>query len=259
MNRGLAWLSTRLFNPAIGRLLGIGAAFVGTLLLYGTAMSQNKPQTPNPGEITIYGSISLKEAAPHVRAYKIFKDHQVCGIDLREIPVIKNNGDALLDAVVYIENAPEGKPFPAAARKVTINQKRCFFEPYLSVVAQGGEIEVINSDPVLHNIHVYEKAGGTERSVFNVSQPMRGDITRHVIKSTGNMLHLTCDAHNFMLGYVFVAKSPYYAVVDNEGQYRITGLPAGTYTVTVWHGILGEQSETVTVPSGSLAHVSFTY
>lgn len=259
MNNRLARFAAPFLRLRMGRVLGVTAMIFGSLAVGATAFGQTKPQTPKPGEITIYGTISLEKETPQVRGYKIFKDHQICGVDLREIPVVRNNGKALLDAVVYIENAPEGKPFPAGAKKVTINQKRCFFEPYLSVVAQGGEIEVINSDPVLHNIHVYEKSGATERNVFNVSQPMRGDITRHMINAMGNTLRLTCDAHNFMLGYVFVAKSPYYAVVDNDGQYRITGLPPGTYTITVWHGVLGEQSETVTVSSGTLSHVSFAY
>ncbi len=242
------------------------ASFAASLALAGIALSApSDSPAPSPApspalsEITIYGRVLLENAKPRVASYQIFKNNPICGVKLREIPLIKNNGDALLDTVVFIENAPNDKPFPAAATKVTINQKRCFFEPYLSVIANGGELEIINSDPVLHNIHVYEKVGEIERTIINISQPQRGDITHHVVDADGIALRLTCDAHNFMLGHVFVAMTPYYAVVDDQGNYRISGLAPGTYKVSVWHGVLGVQSKTVTVPASTLMRVDLSY
>lgn len=206
----------------------------------------------------IDGQVFLGTANPRTVTHKVFKDNLICGVATRNLSVVRANGEALLDAVVFVENAAQDKPFPASARKVTVNQENCAFSPYLSVLALGGELEIINSDPILHNIHAYEQINAMERTMFSVSQPQRGDITHHNVED-GRALRLTCDAHNFMLGYVFVADNPYYDVVNDEGGFRITGLPTGTYTVSVWHGVLGIISKTVTVPAGALVSLDFAY
>ncbi|NIR59986.1 MAG: hypothetical protein GWO02_10890, partial [Gammaproteobacteria bacterium] len=186
---------------------------------------------------------------------------EVCGPEWRDLSLVRANGDALIDAVVYLEDIERGKPFSAAAKKVTINQKACTFEPYLSVMANSGELEAVNSDPVLHNIHVYElTTGGVRRTVMNVSQPERGDIVaKRITLAQGRALKVECDAHDFMHAWVFVARNPYYAVVDREGRFQIDDVPPGDYIVRVWHGSLGIRGVRVTVPAGDSVslHLSF--
>jgi hypothetical protein len=38
-----------------------------------------------------------------------------------------------------------------------------------------------------------------------------------------------------MVAYVVVVETPYYAVVDPAGRFQIEGVPAGRYSVNVWH------------------------
>ena len=76
---------------------------------------------------------------------------------------------------------------------------------------------------------------------MNVSQPEFGDtVTKEIKLRKGNGMKIECDAHDFMHSFVYVAKNPYYSVVDENGHFEITDVPAGTYTIMVWHGFLGE-------------------
>ena len=62
-----------------------------------------------------------------------------------------------------------------------------------------------------------------------------------------------------MHGWVFVARNPYYAVVDKNGTFTITDVPPGTYTVKSWHGRLGEQELTVEIEADGNTDLTFSY
>jgi hypothetical protein len=92
---------------------------------------------------------------------------------------------------------------------------------------------VANADPVLHNLRAWLE-GETRRQVFNVVQPTQGQVTRRTIKRAGTSA-LTCDTHVHMHGYLLAFDHPWFAVTDAEGAFRIEGLPAGLWRVSVWH------------------------
>jgi hypothetical protein len=212
----------------------------------------------NAGAIT--GRVLLGSAMPEFQQYQVFKNTKVCGLKPRHTPLVHANRDALLDVVVYLENIERGKPFVAAAKKVTINQKTCTFEPHLSVMADGGELEAINSDPLLHNIHVYEISGGLRRTVMNVSQPERGNIvSKRIVMEQGHALKIECDAHAFMHAWVFVARNPYYAEVDEQGRFEIDKVPPGDYMVRAWHGVLGIRAQRITVPANGTVSMQLSF
>ena len=68
-----------------------------------------------------------------------------------------------------------------------------------------------------------------------------------------------CDAHDFMHGFVFVARNPYFAKVAEDGSYTIADVPPGKYTIKAWHGMLKNQKAKVTVDAGGKATVDFTF
>ena len=209
---------------------------------------------------TVQGRVFAGSATPLIKRISIFKDQEICGIGHRDVSLVQVNGDRLLNTVVYLEDISFGKPFRAAAKKITINQLGCRFIPYLSVMANGGEMEVINSDTILHNIHTYEIDGPLNYSQFSVSQPHRGNILIKQIELERNVgLKVTCDAHDFMRSYVFVARNPYYGVVDGSGNFLIDNVPPGTYTIKTWHGTLGPQEAIIEVQANNVAYIDFSY
>ncbi|MBT4934098.1 MAG: hypothetical protein HOL66_12880 [Rhodospirillaceae bacterium] len=209
---------------------------------------------------SIRGKVHIGNAIPLVKRMQIFKDQKICGTKHRDIPLVQASGDGLLNTVVYLEDISSGKPFRAASKKITVNQLGCRFIPHLSVMANGGEIEIINSDTILHNIHTYEMVGPANFSAFSVSQPQRGDIvTKRIELKRSVGMRIMCDAHDFMRGFVFVARNPYYAIVDGDGEFFIDNVPPGTYAIKSWHGTLGEKQASVSIQPNGVVKIEFFY
>ena len=210
----------------------------------------------NGGSISGKINFTGKDKAPQI--YKVAKDTDTCGTESRKIDYVDVKDGVLRNVVVYLDKVKSGKKFDKIEAK--IDQKGCAFLPFMSVMTNGSMFEATNSDPVLHNIHTYEIMGRAKKTVMNVSQPKQGATTKKKIKlKRGVGMKLECDAHDFMHGFVFVAKNPYYAVVAEDGTYTISDIPAGKYKVKAWHGTLGEKKGKATVTSGGTASVDFTF
>ncbi len=210
----------------------------------------------NGGSISGKVNFTGKDAAP--QTYKVVKDTDTCGKENRVIDYVDVKDGALRNVVVYLDKVKSGKKFDKI--EADINQKGCAFIPYMSVMTNDTIFKATNSDPVLHNIHTYEILGRAKKTVMNVSQPKQGAVTRKKVKlKRGAGMKIECDAHDFMHGFVFVAKNPYYAVVAEDGTYTINDIPAGKYKVKAWHGTLGEQKGKADVAAGGTATVDFTF
>jgi len=164
------------------------------------------------------------------------KDDKICGptVLLSKFSTGRNGG--VKNAIVYIQKIGEGKPFPPG-KKYLLDQKECRYKPHVMVLPFGSPLEIVNSDPVLHNVHISELGLG-RASVLNIAQPIKGQrstIQASQIRKPG-FLVATCDAgHPWMSAYVMVAEHPYYAVTDEDGNYMIDDIPPGEYRLTMWH------------------------
>lgn len=261
--------SGRTIGPNIRIAKNLKAAFRGAFGVFLLSVLSLAVGTRNVGAYTvketvnagsIRGKVHIGSADPLVKRIPIFKDQKICGRMHRDIPLVQASGDGLLNTVVYLEDISSGKPFRAASKKITINQLGCRFIPHLSVMANGGEIEIINSDTILHNIHMYEIVGATNFSAFSVSQPERGDmVTKHIDLKRSVGMRVMCDAHDFMRGFVFVSRNPYYAIVDGDGEFFIDNVPPGTYSIKSWHGTLGDKKASVSIQPNGVVEIDFFY
>ena len=115
---------------------------------------------------------------------------------------------------------------------VVVDNHKCLFVSHVSAAMAGDRVRVKNSDPVLHNTHGFLG----KPTVFNLALPNKEqmiDITRRLTKP--GAVRVLCDAHPHMSGWLMVHDSPYVAVTDDHGAFRIDGVPPGTWKVTMWH------------------------
>jgi plastocyanin len=198
---------------------------------------------------SITGTISLSGPVQKLPQRRIAKDPQVCGTAPRDSQkLLVGRGGGLKNAVVIVEGVKRGKAMPAAAQNAEIDQSKCEYSPHVQVMAVNSEIALKNDDPILHNIQFFEG----ENSLFNIAQPVQGQVNKRKIEKTG-ALYVECAVHGWMQANVVVVDNPYYAVTDDNGKFSIADLPPGTYHVKVFHEYLGEMTSDVTVASKAAA------
>ncbi len=156
---------------------------------------------------------------------------------------------SLGNAFVYVEKGLEGKHFATPAAAVTIDQAGCWFRPRVLGIQTGQTLDIVNSDPVTHNIHPM----AVLNREWNHSQGPGDPAMHRTFSKQEVMIPVKCNIHGWMHAYIGVVDHPYFAVTKDDGSFELPNLPPGTYTVTVWHETLGKQSATVTVAASGKA------
>ncbi len=193
-------------------------------------------QISHAGDVT--GKVTLKGTPPPAKNIEFddtcSKLHPTI-TTTRHYVVGADNG--LGNVFVYISKGLEGKTFPKSTKPAELNQEGCNYQPYVSGVMVGQPLAIKNSDPVMHNIHALPKVDGNTE--FNFAQPSQGDIndtkwTASITKPEV-LVKIKCDVHQWMFAYVGVQDNPYFAVTDKDGNFKISDVPACTYTLTAYH------------------------
>jgi plastocyanin len=199
---------------------------------------------------TISGTVKFKGTAPAPKKLDVSKDKEVCAKTPKvDQSLIVNNGN-LVNAVVTITDIQKGKKIDA--KKVTLDQNGCEYKPHVLAFPVGTTVAILNPDGILHNVHSYSKAN----TPFNMAQP-KFKKTLDVKIDKPEAIELKCDVHGWMHGWLVATESPYVVVTDNSGNFKLTDVPPGTYTVEVWHEKLGKTNQKVTVKAKEDAKVNF--
>src|SRR6185312_4905823 len=138
---------------------------------------------------------------------------------------------------------------------VEIDQKGCRYHPHVFALRIGQNLQIVNDDPTLHNIHALPK----NNQEFNTGQPIQGMKTEHVFMTKEIMVPFKCDVHGWMNAYVAVMDNPYYQVTGPDGKFSLKGVPPGKYTIEAWHEKGGTQTAMVEVTAKGTATANFTF
>jgi plastocyanin/predicted secreted protein len=153
-------------------------------------------------------------------------------------------------AVVYLEGV---FPQPASLPTKEIAQKDLTFIPALLPIQVGTKIEFPNLDDAYHNIFSYSPA---KRFDLGRYRPDERPIPTQVFDKPG-LVTLRCDIHDHMRGLILVLNTPYFVMTDTAGHFRLSGLPAGRYTLKAWIDSRTTRERPVDLKSGQTLHVDF--
>lgn len=247
--------SMRLAILALGLILAVAIATR-------TSLAYEETTVTNGG--TLSGKVTLLGDVPKPKGYNLvtLPDAIYCGRistgtgwRLLQPFIIGPNGE-FKNVVVYIRNIKKGKPFSYSPP--LIEAVDCKFEPYITVVRDRDNIQVVNKDPIFHDIQGYETSKRGARVLFNTPLPMSKRLKKKdfldgktVKNRAGKMLTqpikmgkgrdlfvMQCGFHAYMESWAFIAATPYYALSAADGSYSIRDIPPGSYSIKVWHPMI---------------------
>jgi len=191
----------------------------------------------------ITGKITLKGTPPPAPEAPLDK---VCGELLKSDKIksgtyVVGGGGELADVVVFLKGAKG----TAKTEPFLLDQKNCMYTPYVAAVQAGQTVNVRNSDTFMHNVHILPGADSSNKQ-DNKAQFPKGPDLKYTF-TPEPFLTFKCDIHPWMYSYLYVVDSPYFAVSQKDGTYKISGVPAGKYTVVAQHRRAGTSEQEVTV------------
>ena len=225
---------------------------MGKMILLFTFFVLWMPQGAMGGTIT--GRILFDGNIPAPIHYTPSKDTQVCGTGDHVSDEMVVGADKRIGyVVVSLKNVDGGRMNAQAS--VILDQQGCRFQPHVVLIPRGATLEILNNDKILHNVRTTSK----KNPPFNKAQPKFLKKIKHTFKAAPEKIKVQCDAHSWMSAWIVVQEHPFYAVTDASGQFTLTDVPAGTYTIESWHEKLGTQTATVTVPATGTVTADFTF
>jgi plastocyanin len=153
-------------------------------------------------------------------------------------------------AVVYLDGS---FPQPASLPTKQVTQKDLTFIPALLPIRVGTKVEFPNLDDTYHNIFSYSPA---KRFDLGRYRPEERPIPSEVFDQPG-LVTLRCDIHEHMRGLILVLNSPYFVMTDTSGHFRLSGLPAGHYTLKAWIDSRTTREKPVDLRNEQTLHVDF--
>jgi plastocyanin len=197
----------------------------------------------------VRGTVRYAGAAPQAAPLEVTKDRSTCGQAVPDESLVVAGGK-LAHAVVQLRGVPGPAPAPVTA---ALDQQGCRFVPRVQALPRGSSLDIVSSDPVLHNVH-----GWIGRAtVFNQAMAVQGQKVGRTLDRPG-IIQVKCDVHDWMAAWILVVEGP-AAVTGADGSFAIAGVPPGTYTALAWHERLGELTAQVTVPAQGAATLELVY
>ena len=207
----------------------------------------------------VKGTVTLDGTAPKNEPIKMAAD-PVCVKEnptpqFQETYMVGSDGKALANVFVYVKDGLGSYTYDMPTTPATIDQKECRYHPHVFGMRVGQPLEIVNSDPTLHNIHAQPKLN----QEFNNGQPVQGMKMTHTFTVKEVMVPFKCDVHGWMNAYVGVLDHPYFAISDKDGKFDMPMLPPGTYTIEAWHEKLGTMEQKVTIGPSETKEITFSF
>ena len=208
---------------------------------------------------TITGTVKWLGARPKPLTFPLNKDVAVCDPnqaklrDLERLEISENGG--VSNTVVYLANVSRGKAVDLPLSRRSLNQKECRYEPHIFLVPQGAALNMVTSDPVLHNIHM------TGASSYNAAFVNRNQVVAEKLDDPG-LIDVQCNGgHAWMNAEILVVRHPYYAVTDQSGRFTLTDVPPGEYQIVAWHEgwhVAGKENKIDVFSQTTMQHIRYS-
>lgn len=209
----------------------------------------------------VEGKITFDGKAPKMKPLRMNAD-PVCvansDIKPRKEWLVLDENNGVKNVLVFIKESKSGSfadNYDSPKEAAVIDQNGCVYVPHVLGVMVGQQLDILNSDGTLHNIHALPKVN----KEFNKAMPRSKKQMSVTFDKVEAPFKIKCDVHPWMGAFIGVFEHPYFAVTDDSGSYTISGLAPGKYVVEAWHEKLGSKTADLTVDdSGATQNFTFT-
>lgn len=216
--------STSTSAPAATSGVAVDAATAGSVS--GTVQLMGTPPKMKPINMAAEPSCAKQHATP---------------VTSQEVMLGKDG--ALENVVVYLKGDFTKYKFDAAQSPATITQKGCMYDPHIVALQTSQPFQVVNADPVTHNIHPIPK----DNREWNESQPPGAAPIDRNFSHEEIAIPVKCNIHPWMKAYVAVFDNPYFAVTGADGSFDLKNVPPGSYTLMAWQELYGTTQQAITI------------
>ena len=136
-------------------------------------------------------------------------------------------GAAVPEAVIYALPA-SGKLPSAAPRPAVMDQVNKEFVPFVIPVQLGAPVTFPNKDNIRHHVYSFSPAKTFDLKLYS------GKPANPVVFDKPGPVALGCNIHDWMVGFVYVVESPWFAKTAKTGAAKLD-LSDGEYDLKVWH------------------------
>jgi len=143
--------------------------------------------------------------------------------------VVDAAGKPVADAVVVAVPSDGALRLPSRPREGVVDQVDKEFTPKVTAILVGTPVTFPNNDNVRHQVYSFSPAKRFELPLY------AGVPAQPVVFDKPGVVVLGCNIHDWMVGYVYVSESPYFAKTDKDGKASLADLPLRQYVVRVWH------------------------
>jgi len=168
--------------------------------------------------------------------------------DITAVVRDQKNGP-LADAVVTAVPGGGTPAPPARPARETIDQIDKEFVPFVKAVFVSSPVFFPNKDNIRHRVYSFSVAKTFELPLYT------GTPAKPVVFDKPGIVTIGCNIHDWMIGYIYIATTPYVGTTARAGRVKLDDLPPGTYTIRVWHphmeGAEQATARSVNVEAGS--------
>jgi plastocyanin len=154
------------------------------------------------------------------------------------IMVKDHHGKVVADAVVLATASDPKSALHAKPPQDAVDQVDKQFVPYVKPIFVGSKVSFPNSDNIRHQVYSFSPAKKFELPLYG------GTDAPPVVFDKPGVVVLGCNIHDWMVGYIYVSETPFFAKTAAAGTATIDDMPPGEYTVRLWHPSMEHAEET---------------
>ena len=155
--------------------------------------------------------------------------------------VVDPAGRPVADVVVVVTPTGEGAARPPASERAhaVMDQRNREFVPHVLVIEAGTWVDFPNNDTVSHQVYSFSPAKPFQLPLY------KGRTHPPVLFDRAGVVTLGCNIHDNMLGYIYVADSPWFGMTNLDGRWVSGPLPVGRYDLHIWSPRLRDPAQSL--------------